>query len=125
MKRILFCMLLLATISVSAQTKVKLKDVGRVLNKVIQIEGTTYFEKSVNKVFAIIKVMDGFDTTHVTVYLKFNVATALAHTINKEFGHFTGIVNMVNNQPVLIVSKSKNAVCYKFENEGPRSKRRL
>jgi hypothetical protein len=125
MKRILFCMLLLATISVSAQTKVKLKDVGKVLNKVIQIEGTAYFEKSLNKEFAIIKVMDGFDTTHVTVYFKFNVATALAHTINKEFGHFTGIVNMVNNQPVLIVSKSKNAVCYKFENEGPRSKRRL
>jgi hypothetical protein len=90
MKWILFCLLCFATLSLSAQTKVKLRDIRKNLNKVIQIEGTAYFEKSISKEFAVMKVMDSIGTNNVNVYLKFNVATSLAHAINTEFGHFYG-----------------------------------
>lgn len=110
-KFILSCLLPLTSL-IHAQTRVRENDVVEYKDQIVEVLGHFYVLQTNGRDLAVVKIGCNESSAKLTAYFKFKNASSLATLCNREFGHFTGKVVMVNNTAVLIIDKLNNVVCY-------------
>lgn len=109
--KITFLFLFFLVSFVQAQTRIKESEVGKYNGKTVEVLGHIYVLKIINKEFAEAKIGYNESSAKLITYLKFRYASSVALLFNREFGHFTGKVMMVNNTPVLMINNLDHVLC--------------
>jgi hypothetical protein len=95
-----------------AQTRVRESEVVKYKGETVEVIGHIYILKTVNKDFALVKIGFNESSAKLIAYLQFKYASTAAHLFNREFGHFTGKVLIINNSPVLVINNLNHVLCF-------------